>query len=279
MKKIVWLAVLALVGCSSGRDLMQIQSEPEYLQRSVAEIDLDEGLRSQVVGAQDQALFKAVLSDGHLFSGQRLEETVGARMTLFNISQLARDDNAIAASLREYGFEAESIYDEAVGGGNPIDFKEGLGVRLGVTQSNKIIVRSDDTLITKPETLADDRFEPGKLGGGIQKGDVVWRLGLKFAALVGVRQGSGYTATCSGTVIGAHWVVTAAHCLFDRSKGGGWETIRLRCSCRFKVERKLLWGCMGQKTRICAAFKWLMLFGLVTIQVNHFRRILVRLIH
>lgn len=225
------------------------QMRLERLQHAASDIAIDLRLKQQVLSSRDEALLNAVLSDGARFSAKDLEVAIRARTALFDVSRLAADDANVAAMLKAYGVQAEQVRDDALNAPDPAKTKALLGQRLGLTRAGKLILRTEGILITKPEPIADDSLPPGQRPQGMPDLNPVWRSGLKFAALIGVRRDAGHAAVCSATVLDRQWVVTAAHCLLDANRGTRFDLQTLAVFLPFQGGADTVSGANGAASR------------------------------
>lgn len=222
----------------------------ERLQAAASNIAIDPHLKQNVLASRDEALLQAVLRDRARLSAKNLEAAVSARAALFEVARLAVDDARVAATLNAYGVQPAQVRDDALNTPDPAKSKARLGQRLGISPGGKLILRTDGVLITKPEPIADDNLLPGQRSPGMPQLNPVWRSGLKFAALIGVRKGAGHTAVCSATLVGEpKWVVTAAHCLLDANKGVRFDLKALAVFLPFQGGADTVSGANGAASR------------------------------
>ncbi|MDO9099128.1 MAG: trypsin-like serine protease [Caldisericota bacterium] len=220
------------------------------LEQAASDVPIDPRVKQQVLASRDQELLLAVLRDRGRLPATKLEAAISARVALFDVARLAADDAGVAAMLEASGFRGEQVREDAITAPDPEMIKERLGQRVGLTRSGKLILRNDGVLVTKPEPIANDDLPPGQSPQGVPHDQqVVWRSGLKFAALIGVRRGAGYQAVCSATVIGKHWALTAAHCLLDASKSAKLDTQTLAVFLPFQGGTDIVPGANGAASR------------------------------
>ena len=136
-------------------------------------------------------------------------------MTLYELSQLAEQNENIAASLKKIGLQPRQLRLKAELSQNPSLDKASLANLLGVSKSGRLVV-PPDVMIVDPEFNAPDALPPGKRApGGPPAERTVWRQGLKFSALLAERKNGVYSGFCSANLLDGKWAITAAHCLMS----------------------------------------------------------------
>lgn len=210
-------SVLGILSKENEEGLRQLR-----LERSkswVLQLPVDESVKARLLSTNDQELLQAALQDQSISFGPRLASTLKARAMMHELADLASDQR-IEKSLLSSGIDPEKLRANAAFSTNPIQKAQEISKRLEKTNDGRMRLRLEGVLITKPELIADDKLLPGVKGQGPQPDKPVWRSGLKFAALLGVTQGTKTLGLCSGTVVAKNWVITAAHCLLDETSGG-----------------------------------------------------------
>lgn len=198
--------VKSLQHMESGRpELGRIQSE-------VRALPLPADLRERVLAMDDEKVLRRVLKDYSARSHDDFEKSVHARLRLLDLAEYAGKPE-VANALKALNVDSDNLRTLAISSSKPELNEAHLTSRLGVTKTGGILLRSAEILITKPEPIADDRLAPGKSTPWGTPPDPVWRSGLTFAALVARIETTPAVGHCSGTLIGAQEVLTAAHCL------------------------------------------------------------------
>lgn len=224
----------------------------EKLERATDSVQLNALTKDRLLGTRNVELLQATLRDNSKLSNNRqLDAAVRARLAMLEVSRLATADAGVAESLRILGVDPDQLRITATNTPDPVGAKNMLGRRLGVTAAGQLLVRDERVLITKPEPIADDRLPPGQFAPGafLSPTPPVWRTGLRFAALIALRRGTTNTALCSGTVVDRSWVITAAHCLLDSSKGSKIELSTLVVFLPFQGGSETVAGSHGSVSR------------------------------
>lgn len=183
---------------------------------------LGERTQSRVLELGSLEVNQAVLRDLSLPVPQANAE---ARVKLLELSRLA-GDSAGERYFGSSGYGSQQLQALAESSPSPVSDLKAVLRRLGVDQFGRLLLRDQVLIVNRednfPITAKPGVVPPGfhvPLGFGSPDYDgksPVWRNGLLYAAAIGTMDSlEAGRVHCSGTIVGASAVLTAAHCLID----------------------------------------------------------------